>query len=77
MEGKVGTTFSTAKAAKGWVVKKEGTSGIFSTHSSRSDAWAEARRLARGSSGDAVLKDTNGSIRARNAYGKEPFRPKG
>jgi uncharacterized protein DUF2188 len=71
------TTFSTAKAGKVWVVRKEGTSGISSKHSNRSDAWAETRRLARGSDGNAVLKDTNGSIRARNAYGKEPFRSKG
>jgi len=73
----MGGRFLTIKASKGWAVKKEGATRISSIHSSQSDAWAEARRLARGSDGDAVLKGTDGYIRARNAYGKDPFSPKG
>jgi hypothetical protein len=73
----MGARFSTTKRNDGWAVKKEGTTRVSSVHSTRSDAWAEARRLARGSGGDAVLKRSDGSIRARNTYGKEPFPPKG
>jgi Uncharacterized protein conserved in bacteria (DUF2188) len=73
----MGGRFMTIKASKGWAVKKEGATRISSIHDSQSGAWAEARRLARGSDGDAVLKGAGGHIRARNAYGKDPFSPKG
>jgi Uncharacterized protein conserved in bacteria (DUF2188) len=73
----VGVRFLTTKRSKRWAVKKEGAAQISSIHSSQSDAWAETRRLARGAGGDAVLKGTDGRIRARNAYGKDPFPPKG
>jgi hypothetical protein len=72
----MGGRFLTIKASKGWAVKKEGTTKVSSTHASQADAWTEARRLARGSDGDAVLKGTDGHIRAQNAYGKNPFSPK-
>ncbi len=73
----MGVKFLTTKKHNGWAVEKEGATEISSIHSSQADAWAEARRLARGSDGDAILKGTDGRIRARNAYGKDPFPPKG
>jgi uncharacterized protein DUF2188 len=73
----MGIKFLATKGNKGWAVKKEGATRATSIHGTQSDAWAETRRLARGSSGDAVLKGTDGRIRARNAYGKDPFPPKG
>jgi hypothetical protein len=76
-EDAVGARYVTIKGSNGWAVKKEGTARISSTHNSQADAWAEARRLARGSGGDAVLRGTDGHVRATNAYGKDPFFPKG
>jgi Uncharacterized protein conserved in bacteria (DUF2188) len=73
----MGAIFLTVKGVKGWSVKKKGAARISSIHASQSDAWAETRRLARGSGGDAVLKGTDGRIRARNVYGKDPFPQKG
>jgi hypothetical protein len=73
----MGASFWTLKSDQGWAVKKEGATRVSSVHSSQSDAWAEARRLARGSDGEAYLKDRDGRIRARNTYGKDPFPPKG
>jgi Uncharacterized protein conserved in bacteria (DUF2188) len=73
----MGAIFLTMKGVKGWAVKKKGAARISSIHGSQSDAWAETRRLARGSGGVAVLKGTDGRIRARNAYGKDPFPQKG
>jgi hypothetical protein len=69
--------FSTSKQASGWAVKKEGESKVSSVHPTQSDAWAEARRLARGAGGEAYLKGHDGRIQARNTYGKDPFPPKG
>lgn len=73
----MGANYSTTKKNKGWAVKKEGASHPCSMHSTQSDAWAEARRLARGSGGEALLKGEDGRIRARNTYGKDPFPPRG
>ena len=67
----------TLKQNSGWAVKKQGSDRVSSVHSSQTDAWAEARRLARGSGGEALLKGSDGRIRARNTYGKDPFPPKG
>ena len=69
--------FWTSKRATGWAVKKEGAARASSVHDTQTKAWNEARRLARGSGGEAVLKGENGQIRARNTYGKDPFPPKG
>jgi len=73
----MGAKYLTTKQNNRWTVKKEGDSRISSLHSNQSDAWVEARRLARGSGGNAVLKGTDGRIRARNDYGRDPFPPKG
>ncbi len=69
--------FWTSKRADGWAVKREGASRASSVHSDQETAWKEARRLARGSGGEALLKGKNGQIRARNTYGKDPYPPKG
>jgi hypothetical protein len=67
----------TSKRPTGWAVKKEGASRASSIHSTQSEAWSEARRLARGAGGEAYLKGEDGQIRARNTYGSDPFPPKG
>lgn len=61
----------------GWSVKKEGSSKASSVHQTQSAAWTEAKRLARGSSGEAVLQSRDGSIRTKNTYGRDPYPPKG
>jgi hypothetical protein len=66
-----------AKRSDGWAVKKEGATRASSVHDNQSEAWGEARRLARGAGGEAYLKGHDGKIRARNTYGKDPFPPKG
>lgn len=71
------SNYMTLKQNSGWAVKKQGSDRVSSVHSSQTDAWAEARRLARGSGGEALLKGSDGRIRARNTYGKDPFPPKG
>lgn len=73
----MGDNYWASKRHEGWAVKKEGASKASSVHSTQSEAWAETRRLARGSGGEAYLKGNDGQIRARNTYGKDPFPPKG
>lgn len=71
------TNYWTSKSESGWTVKREGASKASSVHSTQKSAWNEARRLARGSGGEAFLKGANGQIRARNTYGTDPYPPKG
>mgnify|MGYP001112069544 CR=1 FL=1 len=67
----------TTKREDGWAVKKEGAAKASSVHENQSEAWAETRRLARGAGGEAFLQGSDGKIRARNTYGKDPYPPKG
>ncbi len=67
----------TTKHDDSWAVKREGASRASSIHATQQDAWSEARRLARGSGGEAFLQGENGQIRARNTYGKDPLPPRG
>ncbi len=69
--------FWVSKRNEGWAVKREGAGRASSMHKTQGSAWSEARRLARGSGGEAVLKGSNGQIRARNTYGNDPYPPKG
>lgn len=69
--------FWTTKHSGGWAVKREGASRVSSTHTTQQQAWNEARRLARGAGGEAILQGSNGKIRAKNTYGNDPFPPKG
>jgi len=67
----------TTKRSDGWAVKKEGANKASSIHDTQAAAWNEARRLARGAGGEALLKGSDGKIRARNTYGKDHYPPKG
>jgi hypothetical protein len=73
----MGANFWATKKSGNWVVRKQGSDRIASTHTTQSDAWAETRRLARGAGGDAYLRDGNGNVRARNTYGKDTSSSKG
>lgn len=65
------------KHSEGWQVKGAGNSRATSTHSTQEAAWSEAKRLARGAGGEALLQGRNGQIRMRNSYGHDPYPPKG
>jgi hypothetical protein len=60
-----------------WAVKRSGSTRAASLHDTQSEAWKEARRLARGIGSEAFLKGKDGKIRTRNSYGKDPYPPRG
>ena len=62
---------------RGWQVKGAGNDRASSVYETQAEAWNEARRLARGSEGEAFLQGRDGQIRARNSYGHDPYPPKG
>lgn len=66
------TSFYTSPSEKGkWAIKCGGTLRVVSVHRTQTEAWKEARRLARGARTDAVLKDKNGKILTKNSYKDE------
>ncbi len=58
------------KRGKNWVVSFEDNSSPVSICLTRYNAWVEARRLARGCEGKAILLGWQGKIIARNTYEK-------
>ena len=52
-----------------WIVIAEGSQHARSFHTTKLEAWYEAKRLARGANCEAILKDKNGDIVANNYYG--------
>lgn len=52
-----------------WVVKISGSNHTSSIHESKSEAWKETRRLARGEGSEAMLVSSNGKISLYNVYG--------
>ncbi len=51
-----------------WGIQRTGSQIPSLFFSSRFNAWAEARRLARGKGAVAVFKDTDGKVKVRNNY---------
>jgi hypothetical protein len=62
---------------EGWAVKAEGASEPIAVFKTQSEAWEKAKAIARKERSEALLHGRNGQIRARNAYGYDPRRPKG
>lgn len=56
----------------GWAVKREGAERASSVHATQAEAWEEAKRLARGTKGEALLQSKDGTIRERSSYGNDP-----
>ncbi|WP_372884326.1 DUF2188 domain-containing protein [Shimia sp.] len=70
--------FWTQKRSDGkWESKREGASRASKVSDTQAEAWAYSKDRARDHGGEAYLKNTEGKIRERNTYGKDPFPPKG
>lgn len=63
--------------AKGWAVKSAGAAKASSVHSTQKSAIKTARSNAIKNSSEMLIHRTNGRIRERNTYGKDPFPPRG
>lgn len=63
--------------AKGWAVKSAGSSRASSVHSTQKSAIQAARSTAIKNGSEMLVHGSNGRIRERNTYGKDPYPPKG
>jgi len=63
--------FFVARYLNEWRVTEAGSNHPTSVHRSAENAWADARRRARGAGGEAQLNDEDGRIRVRNSYKNE------
>lgn len=62
---------------KGWAVKGAGNGKATSVHTTQKAAIGEARDIARNQGSEMLVHGTNGRIRERNTYGKDPYPPEG
>lgn len=60
-----------------WAVRGEGNSRDTSTHKTQQEAFNSARDIAKNQGSEVLIHGTNGRIRERNTYGKDPHPPKG
>lgn len=72
-----GKNIHTVPSGNGWVNKPEGGSALGPIHRTQKRAAEVGRQEARDRGSEHMIHGTNGQIRARNSYGKDPFPPKG
>ena len=60
-----------------WETKREGGQRASKISETQAEAWEHTKDQARGTKGEAFLKNREGRIRERNTYGKDPRRTKG
>ena len=61
----------------GWQVKGAGNSKSTKRTDTQAQAIEKARDIAINQESEVVIHRTNGKIRDKNSYGKDPFPPKG
>lgn len=60
-----------------WAVKGEGNQRATSVHKTQREAIESARETAIKQGSEMFIHRSNGQIRERNTYGKDPYPPKG
>lgn len=63
--------------ARGWSVKKAGSSKASGTYTTQTAAIEAATKIARTQRTELYVHGKDGRIRERNSYGKDPHPPKG
>ena len=61
----------------GWAVKGTGNAKATAIHPTQQSAITQARDIARNQGSEMLIHGTNGRIRERNTYGKDPYPPEG
>lgn len=59
-----------------WVVRRENSSRVSSTHNTQSNAIDAAREIARREHGEVIIHGRDGKIRDKDSYGRDPYPPK-
>lgn len=62
---------------RGWAVRKTGASRVSATFETQQAAIEKARDVARREGVELYVHGSDGRIRERSSYGKDPFPPKG
>ena len=61
----------------GWQVKGAGNKRATVRTSTQKEAISVARQISKNKGAEMVIHRTNGQIREKNSYGKDPYPPKG
>ena len=67
----------TVPHSDGWANKVEGNSWVSNTASTKAEAQARGREMARRAKVEHHIHNKDGSIGQRNSYGSDPRRSKG
>lgn len=59
-----------------WIVRREGDNRLISTHNTKREAEAAARKIARNTQGELVIHNRDGRISTRDSYNTDPLPPK-
>lgn len=62
--------------AKGWATKRQNADHVSSTHGTQSEAIEFAREIAQREHLEVFIHRSDGTIRDRDSYGKDPFPPR-
>lgn len=60
-----------------WAVRSAGSARATKKFRTQSEAIAEARRIAKNQGSELLIHRSDGRIREKDSYGKDPFPPKG
>lgn len=60
-----------------WKNKGQGMSKVFATYSTKAEAVAEGRIIAKAHGIEHIIKRMDGTIEEKNSYGRDSFPPKG
>ncbi len=72
-----GRPVHTVPHGDGWANRREGSQRVSNTFSTKAEAQAAGRDMARRDGVEHIIHNKDGTISERNSYGNDPHPPKG
>jgi len=60
---------------KGWAIKGEGNTKVTKITKTQKEAIEIAREIAKNQKSELIIQNTEGKIRSKDSYGKDPYPP--
>lgn len=72
-----GSSVHTVPHGDGWANRREGSQRVSNTSSTKAEAQAVGRDMAKNDGVEHLIHNKDGTISERNSYGNDPYPPKG
>lgn len=72
-----GRSVHTVPHGDGWANRREGSQRVSNTSSTKAEAQAVGRDMAKSDGVEHLIHNKDGTISERNSYGNDPHPPKG